>query len=133
MASLTGSKVIFGIIVWFVSSFGIKYFNMFERYAYIPQVCVLFSLIGCAAPYFDTTTKSTATGSALSGARLSYIFVCASGPLGWSPFVADFFVYHPKSSNRWLVFAMTLLGFVASKIFVEFIGIGWLNACLASY
>ena len=47
-----------------------------------------------------------------------------SSPLGWSPFVADFFVYHPKSSNRWLIFGMTLLGFMASKIFVEFIGIG---------
>ena len=46
-------------------------------------------------------------------------------PLGWAPFVADFFIYHPKTSNRWLIFCMTLLGFMTSKIFVEYIGIGW--------
>jgi len=126
MSTIVGI-VVFGLIVWFFSSFGIKYFNMFERYAYIPQVCILFSLIGVAAPNFDTTTKSLASGSALAGARLSYLFVCASGPLGWSPFVADYFVYHPKSSNRWGIFGMTLLGFMASKIFVEFIGIGKQN------
>ena len=33
--------VVFGIIVWTVSSFGIKYFNYFEQYAYIPQVCAV--------------------------------------------------------------------------------------------
>jgi hypothetical protein len=47
-----------------------------------------------------------------------------SSPLGWSPFVADYFCYHPVSTNRWGVFSFTFLGFMASKIFVEFIGIG---------
>jgi hypothetical protein len=40
MKSLT-FQVVFGLIVWSVSSFGIKYFNYFETYAYIPQVCVV--------------------------------------------------------------------------------------------
>lgn len=40
MSTIVGI-VVFGIIVWFVSSFGIKYFNYFEGYAYIPQVCVV--------------------------------------------------------------------------------------------
>jgi hypothetical protein len=76
--------VIFAIIVWTVSSFGIKYFNYFEQYAYIPQVCALFVLVGCSAPYMDNSVKSQLTGSALAGSRLSYLFVCASGLVEWS-------------------------------------------------
>jgi purine-cytosine permease-like protein len=89
----------------------------------------------------DVNAKSALTGNSLIGSRVSYLFVCASGyvsnrpfvslsannsisPLGWAPFIADSLVYHPPSSNRFGVFAATFIGFVASKTFVEFIGIG---------
>ncbi|RDW91817.1 hypothetical protein BP5796_01211 [Coleophoma crateriformis] len=116
--------VIFGIMVWVISSFGIKYVKHYEEYAYVPQVCALFILVGVAAPYMDVHAKSALTGKTLIGARISYLFTCASGPLGWAPFIADSLVYHPPSTSRVGVFFSTFIGFVASKTFVEFIGIG---------
>ncbi|KAK3322000.1 hypothetical protein B0H66DRAFT_619333 [Apodospora peruviana] len=116
--------VVMGILIWVVSVAGIKYVHYFEKYAFFPQVCVLFVLIGVAAPHFDMSAANQSTGTALIGGRISYFFLCASGPMGWGPNVQDYFPYHPISTNRWGTWAMTLLGFVASKIFVEFIGIG---------
>ncbi|KAI1334270.1 hypothetical protein F5Y15DRAFT_295026 [Xylariaceae sp. FL0016] len=117
--------VIFGIIVWSITMFGIKYLHYYERYASIPQVCVLFVLVGVAAPYMDVSAQSALTGKTLIGARTSYLFTCASGPLGWAPFIADSFCYYPASTSRWGLFSSTtVIGFVASKTFVEFVGIG---------
>ncbi|RMZ89969.1 hypothetical protein DV736_g2802, partial [Chaetothyriales sp. CBS 134916] len=116
--------IIFGLIVWFITAFGVNYLKYFEKYAYVPQVCALFVLVGCAAPHMNPQMKSELTGKVLIGARVSYLFVCTSGPLGWAPFIADSFVYNAPSTKRWGVFFSTALGFVASKIFVEFVGIG---------
>ncbi|KAF4637396.1 hypothetical protein G7Y89_g698 [Cudoniella acicularis] len=96
----SGMSVIVGIVIaalisWMVSTFGIKFFNMFERYTWIPQVCILFIFVSVASPHFDTTTPSAATCTILIGNRLSYVFLSASGPLGWSAAAADFYVYFP--------------------------------------
>jgi purine-cytosine permease-like protein len=124
-----GMSVIVGIVVaalisWGVSTFGIKYFNAFERYTWIPQVMMLFIFIGVASPHFDVHTPSSSTGITLIGNRLSYVFLSASGPLGWSAAVADFYVYFPPKASRYAVLAMTASGLILGKLFVEFLGIG---------
>ena len=43
-----------------VALFGIKLFHIYERYAFIPQLLVLFILVGVAGPKFNA-------GSATSG------------------------------------------------------------------
>ncbi|KAB5513616.1 hypothetical protein GE09DRAFT_1266674 [Coniochaeta sp. 2T2.1] len=116
--------VVMGVLIWVVSVAGIKYVHYFEKYAFFSQVCVLFVLIGVAAPHFDMSAANKSRGTALIGGRISYFFLCASEPLGWAPNVQDYFPYHPISTNRWGNWAMILLGFAASKISVEFIGIG---------
>ncbi|KAF9888256.1 hypothetical protein FE257_008825 [Aspergillus nanangensis] len=116
--------IVLGLIVWVISVFGIKYMHYYERYAFVPQVCVLFVLIGASAPYMDVGTKSMLAGKALIGARISYFFTCASGPMGWAPFIADSFCYYSPKTKRWGIWSATCVGFVASKIFVQFIGIG---------
>lgn len=45
-------------------------------------------------------------------------------PLGWAPFIADSFVYNAPSTKRWGIFSTTALGFIGSKVFMEFVGIG---------
>lgn len=116
--------VIFGLIVWCITAFGIKYLQYYERYASIPQVCALFVLVGCAAPYMDVHAKSALTGKVLIGARVSYFFTCSSGPLGWGPFISDSYTYYSPTTNRTGVISMTFMGFICSKIFVQFVGIG---------
>ncbi|KAI1415052.1 hypothetical protein F5Y13DRAFT_197048 [Hypoxylon sp. FL1857] len=116
--------IITALITWFVSTFGIKLFHPYQGHAWIPQVAVLFILIGCASPRFDTITPSQGTGATVAGDRLSYFFLTASVPLGWASQSADFYVYFPKSCNKYLVFLMTTMGLVLGKVMVEFLGIG---------
>ncbi|KAI1105606.1 FAD/NAD(P)-binding domain-containing protein [Jackrogersella minutella] len=116
--------VITAIITWIVATFGIKWFHTFEKYVWIPTVLILFILIGCAGPHFDTKTPSSSAGAALQGARVSYFFLCASGPLGWSPASADFYSYYPVKTDRRMISAMTASGITTGKLLIEFLGIG---------
>jgi purine-cytosine permease-like protein len=82
-------------------------------------------MIGVAGPHFDTVTKSSGSGAVLSGNRVSYFFLTASGPLGWSSASADYVCYYPeKNTNRWITFAMTASGITLGKLLIEFLGIG---------
>jgi len=124
-----GMTVIVGIIVgsiitWLVVTFGIRWFHHFERWAWIPQLVILFILIGVAGPKFDTTTPSKGSGATLAGNRMSFVFLSASGALGWSATACDFFVYFPEKTNRWMIFSMTAIGLGCGKMIVELIGIG---------
>ncbi|KAK5120747.1 hypothetical protein LTR85_006105 [Meristemomyces frigidus] len=125
----SGLTVIVGIVVsavltWIVATFGITWFHMMERYIWIPTVLVLFIFVGVAGPKFDTAGSSSGTGAVLSGDRLSYFFLAASGPLGWSSAAADFYSYFPANTNKWLVFGLTASGITLGKLLIEFLGIG---------
>ncbi|KNG47670.1 purine-cytosine permease fcy21 [Stemphylium lycopersici] len=124
-----GMSVIVGIIIvalitWVVVTFGIKWFYKFEQFVWAPTVLVLFILIGVAGPHFDTTLASSGSGAVLHGNRVSYFFLVASGPLSWSSASADYVVYYPKTTNRWLTFAATTCGITCGKLLIEFLGIG---------
>ncbi|KIX07147.1 uncharacterized protein Z518_05124 [Rhinocladiella mackenziei CBS 650.93] len=124
-----GMSVIVGIVVsalitWVVATFGIKWFHTFEKWVAVPTVLVLFIFIGCAAPYFDADSKSLGSGATLAGNRVSYFFLTASGPLGWAPAAADFFVYYPENTSRRGVCVMTTAGMTLGKLLIEFLGIG---------
>ncbi|KAH8676223.1 permease for cytosine/purines, uracil, thiamine, allantoin-domain-containing protein [Xylariales sp. PMI_506] len=116
--------IITAIITWIVATFGIKWFHYFERYVWIPTVLILFIFIGVAGPKFNTDFASSGTGAVLIGNRISYVFLCASGPLGWTPAAADFYSYYPAKTNRWMVLAMTAGGITTGKLLIEFLGIG---------
>lgn len=87
--------VIAAVLAALIAAVGIKPFHVYERYACIPQICVLFILIGVAGPYFDSSIPSTGSSSVLSADRMSYFMLSASAPLAWSPAGADFFVLLP--------------------------------------
>ncbi|KAF2105977.1 hypothetical protein BDV96DRAFT_675996 [Lophiotrema nucula] len=116
--------VIVAIITWVVATFGMTWFHKFESYVWAPTVLILFVMIGVASPHFDTVTPSQGSGAVLAGNRLSYFFLTASGPLGWSSASADYVCYYPKSTKRWLTFAMTAGGITCGKLLIEFLGIG---------
>jgi purine-cytosine permease-like protein len=45
--------IIAAVISLVVALFGIKLFHIYERYAFIPQLLILFVLIGVAGPKFN--------------------------------------------------------------------------------
>lgn len=81
-------------------------------------------MFGCARPHFDTITPSTGTTAVVAGNRLSYVFLSAAGPLGWSPAAGDFYVYYPSDISPWIVSTLTASGLILGKLIVEFMGIG---------
>lgn len=60
----------------------------------------------------------------MAGNRVSYFFLTMSGPLGWAPAAADFFVYYPENTSRKMICFMTASGMTLGKLLIEFLGIG---------
>jgi purine-cytosine permease-like protein len=50
-------------------------FHTFQRYTWIPRVCILFILIGTAATYFNTATPSFGHTKTVAGDRISFFLV----------------------------------------------------------
>ncbi|CAK7214856.1 Vitamin B6 transporter [Sporothrix curviconia] len=116
--------VIAAVLALLVATVGIKLFHVYERYAFVPQICVLFILIGVAGPYFDTSIQSTGSSAVVSADRMSYFMLSASAPLAWSPAGADFFVYFPPDAKRRWVFLSTLVGLAVGSFFPLLLGVG---------
>lgn len=151
--------IIAAIISLVVALFGIKLFHTYERYAFIPQILVLFILIGVAGPKFNASSATVGPSEVAvadryatplcfrsiryftpdmilftngSCCRVSFFFLAASAPLAWSPAACDFFVYFPPSCNRWKVFGSTLLGLGLSSVIMVLIGVGLGSGALAN-
>lgn len=117
--------IISAVVTWVVTTFGIKIFHHYERYAWIPSSIVLLILAGSAGTKFDTTSPSTVTGATLAGNRLTFFSICLSAAITYSPGAADFLVYcDPKIASRWKVFFATLLGLSLSFTFTFCLGTG---------
>lgn len=59
--------IVASVITLLVTVFGIRLFHVYERYAFVPQVLVLFVLVGVAGPKFGAGTASEGgTGAVLS-------------------------------------------------------------------
>ena len=90
----------------------------------MPQLIVLFILVGSAGPAFDTSFPSVGDPATIIGNRLSFITLCFSAPATWAPSAADYYVYYPETTSRWKTFALTLLGLSLSFSLVNLLGVG---------
>lgn len=94
------------------------------RWAWIPQVLVLFVLAGSASSSFDTTVASVGDTATINANRLSFFSLYVALGLSWAASAADYFVYYPENTPRWTMFTMTMVGLVLSFSFVNLLGIG---------
>ncbi|KAL9609254.1 MAG: hypothetical protein Q9167_005955 [Letrouitia subvulpina] len=113
--------IIVALVSWVVAVFGMAIFHVYERWAWIPQLMVLFILVGSAGPEFNTATPST--GDVTAG-RLSYFSLALSVSVSWCAAASDFYVYYPEKTKSWKVFLMTLTGLTLAFSFVNLLGIG---------
>lgn len=117
--------VVVALVCWLVATFGMWIFHTYERYAWIPQLLVLFVLIGCAGPHFDSSLQSTWEDPKLLAAnRLSFLSLCLYVPQSWAAAASDFYVYYPERTSPWKIFSLTLVGLFTSFTLVYMIGIG---------
>ncbi|KAL6717074.1 Vitamin B6 transporter [Lecanora helva] len=116
--------VIVALISWLVAVFGMRLFHTYERYSWIPQVIVLFILLGSGGRHFNTALQSQAGSAATTAGRLSFFCLCMSVPLSWAAAASDFYVYYPESTNKPLTFLMTFTGLTLSFVLVTMVGVG---------
>ncbi|OIW23409.1 hypothetical protein CONLIGDRAFT_585441 [Coniochaeta ligniaria NRRL 30616] len=116
--------IIAAIIVVVICMLGIDVFHTYERYAFIPQLAVLFILVGVSAPYWDVSTATVGDGPVKSADRMSFFFLCVSASLAWAGSGADFYVYFPPTASRWKVFMSTTLGLGLSCAMTYLLGVG---------
>lgn len=123
LSIITGT-VVSAVISLAIVLFGIGVFHKYERYAWMPQLAVLFVLAGVAGPSFDATTVTEATGPAAAADRMSYFWLCASSAIAWSPATADFYVYFPATTKRWMTWLCTTVGLTLSISIMVLFGAG---------
>ena len=95
-----------------------------KSYAWLPQLIVLFVLVGSAGPSFNSSAVSTGDATTIAGNRLSFFSLALSAPLTWAPAAADYFVYYPASTSSLLIFSLALSGLWLSFAFVYLLGVG---------
>jgi purine-cytosine permease-like protein len=122
--SIAVGIVVVQIVCCVVTVFGMKFFQIYERFAWIPQLLVLFVLIGSAAPFFDATTQSVGDAPVVAANRLSFFSLCLYVPNSWGAAAADFFTYYPEKTSRRKIFALTLVGIWTAFTLVYMLGIG---------
>ncbi|KAJ7210294.1 hypothetical protein C8J57DRAFT_1608127 [Mycena rebaudengoi] len=123
-----GMSIVVGIIVVqivssIVTVFGMKIFQYYERFSWIPQALVLFILIGSVRPFFDTSVQSTGSPPLIAANRLSFFSLCIYVPNSWGAAVSDFYVYYPENTSKLKIFTMTLVGLWLSFALVYLLGI----------
>jgi len=116
--------IVVQIVAWIVAVFGMKFFHIYERYAWIPQLLVLFVFIGAAGPSFDATTESVGDARTVAANRLSFLSLCLYVPNSWGAAASDFYVYYPERTSRLKIFMLTLAGLWLSFSLVYMLGIG---------
>ncbi|OQO00304.1 hypothetical protein B0A48_14091 [Cryoendolithus antarcticus] len=116
--------IVVAVMECLIASVGLKFFHIYERFAWLPQLIVLFVLIGSAGPNFNASLESSVTGAALASSRLSFLSLQLYVPNSWGAAASDFYVYYPASTPRRKIFMLTLGGLCLSFWFVNLIGIG---------
>jgi purine-cytosine permease-like protein len=107
-----------------ITIFGIRVFNFYERYAFLPQLIVLSILYGLAAKNFDTTTVSLGDATTIIGSRLSFFSLCLSAAITYAGVGPDYYVYYDPKSPSTKLFLLTLFGLTSSFSFGLILGIG---------
>lgn len=116
--------IVVAVIVWVVTTFGIKIFHIYMRYAWLPQVITISILYGVSASQYDLVTPSAGDPRTVIGNRLSFLSLCLSAAITYGGGAADFFVYYPPSTPRLPLFICCFLGLVFSFTFALIVGIG---------
>lgn len=116
--------IVAAIITLAVCLFGIRVFHTYERYAFIPQLIVLFVLVGVSGPYWDVSSETRGSSEDKAANRMSFFFYCVSGSLLWAGSGADFYVYFPPNAQRWMVFLSTFTGLGLSCVMTYLLGVG---------
>lgn len=120
--SISVGIVVVNLVCWIIVLLGMQPFQYFERFAWIPQLLVLFILIGCARPHFNTSSISVGSATTVAANRLSFLSMCLYLPNSWSAAASDFYVYYHEKTSSVKISILTITGLWLSFILIFVIG-----------
>lgn len=107
-----------------IATFGIAIVHAYERYAFIPQLVVIFVLIGSAAKNFDQSATFHGSPGAIMANRCSFFALQYANVVGFSALAADFYVYYPTNTPKYITFSATFFAIWLATIFCNILGVG---------
>lgn len=116
--------IIAAFCIGLVATFGIAIVHIFERYAFIPQMVALFVLIGSAAKNFDHSAVSQGPPGTVTANRCSFFTLIYANVIGFGAIGADFYVYYPIDTPKYITFWTTFSGTWLALIFCNIVGVG---------
>jgi NCS1 nucleoside transporter family len=122
--SLVVGIVIVAVITWSITTFGIRLFHYYERYAFLPQLIAVLILYGIAGKNFDLTTPSVGDPTTVIGNRITWFSICLAAAISYCGIAADYFVYYPPQTSGTALFTLSFLGLVTSFTLALMAGIG---------
>lgn len=111
------------LLTFLVGLFGYRVVHAYERWAWLPCMAVLLTVLGVFAHsgrFDDLLPLSTGPAEALSA--LSYSTAIYGYMAGWCNFAADYSVYQPSSRPATSIFVWSFAGLYTSTMFCERLG-----------
>ncbi|KAI9730698.1 MAG: hypothetical protein M1834_005667 [Cirrosporium novae-zelandiae] len=126
--SIVVGIIIVAVITWVVTSFGIRIFHHYERWAFLPQLIAIIIAFSVTAKHYTLTTPSSGSPATVTGNRISFFSLCLSAAITYSGAACDYFVYYPPQTPRIILFTLILLSLTCSFTLTFLLGIGLASA-----
>jgi len=104
---------------------------LYQRYAWVPQLLVVFALIGVAGPQF-ASHAGPGSGKNIMGRSISFFSLTLSTSLTYSTTAADYFARLPQDAPRPRLFFGTLTGLWMSFGLLLVVDIGLGSGCTSN-
>ncbi|WFD28468.1 hypothetical protein MNAN1_003479 [Malassezia nana] len=102
--------VVIAAAVLVIGFLGLRVIFLYERYAWMVLFVVFMIIFGETAQYVDNKTPTKLSGTAFSGAILSFLSVTYGYSASWSPVASDYYVLFPANMSRVKIFFLSLIG-----------------------
>ncbi|QRV86294.1 Permease for cytosine/purines, uracil, thiamine, allantoin [Ceratobasidium sp. AG-Ba] len=116
--SWTVGIVVIGYVSMYISFFGYRILNWYERLAWFPILIVYLVVLGIGGKHLSHSP----TPSAPARAVLSYASTVAGFVISYSPLMSDYTNYMRPEVSNWKVFWFSYLGLVVPTVTVQLIG-----------
>jgi len=87
-------------------------------------MAAILVLVGSAGKNFDISAVSVGSAGTVTANRCSFVALEFASVIGFAAIGADFYVYYPTTTPKWITFSKTWSGTWIALIFCNIVGVG---------